>query len=914
MKETLMLLFFLAGTLLSLAQTSPAPSGKLLKGKGNNLFSFEEGEGQVFWTDAVVHPEGFFTVAGTVLTRGKHFLALARFHPDGNPDCSFQNEGISELRIPVDWEYLIRIERLKDGKLLVLFNPPQPGQALFLARFSEDGYPDPGFGQEGILKVPIPREVHFMDMLVGEDGSVVVAGFEENSQAGVHTCRVMRILPGGQIDETFTPQPPPPTPHAYHLIALARGVDEKIMLAAYINGQLGVARLLPNGKKDPDFGEGECQFFPISGFRPYDLQCFPDGSWLVLGGGLSGPEGYPIAVKGQADGQLDQLFGRQGVLYTNGGRKIAAAGILQADGRWTITGMGQCEDQTSEFFVSRYLADGTPDITFGQGGHVAPLFEAPCYQGSGMWLKSLPGGKTLAGGTVNFKGALTCLDSLGQPVQAFGHEGTTVSVWGGDNPLDVDCTKVLGGAGGSLIATGTLVKPFNSEFLAVRVESNGTLDTTFHQQGLSSMKLPAPIAGIDAVIQADGKLILGGRMQRSKNGAYDLDFAACRLNPDGSLDTSFANRGYIVLHQGPFDLLATVALQPDGKILLAGDSDNPKTHERELLIYRLLPSGFPDPDFGAGGMVALDHAPQGAFSTLLVQQDGKLLLLDEHPGSNFDLLRLLPDGRPDRSFGIDGLYQGAFPDHGASLQALLGAITSDDHILIAGQVDGRTHISRLKKYGEPDATFGVDGTIAHHLPPTISEMALLPDDRFLLAGSGLSEDGMHYCFFTASLMPDGLPDPAFGENGLVITELPAFSYLSSLLILEDGTIILGGKGYSSASDTHSDMVLIRYLPAFQAGHLCPKHEFPFIDVYPYPLESSSFELTYDLPEQNEVSVTLHELDGTELGLLLEICRPAGDHRETLQLPADLPSGRYVLKASTPEVEATLQFFYHPSVY
>ncbi|MDV7400973.1 hypothetical protein RZS08_56675, partial [Arthrospira platensis SPKY1] len=97
-------------------------------------------------------------------------------------------------------------------------------------------------------------------------------------------------------------------------------------------------------------------------------------------------------------------------------------------------------------------------------------------------------------------------------------------------------------------------------------------------------------------------------------------------------------------------------------------------------------------------------------------------------------------------------------------------------------------------------------------------------------------------------------------------------------------------------------------------HLCPKHEFPFIDVYPYPLESSSFELTYDLPEQNEVSVTLHELDGTELGLLLEICRPAGDHRENLQLPAGLPSGRYVLKASTPEVEATLQFFYRPSVY
>ena len=154
-------------------------------------------------------------------------------------------------------------------------------------------------------------------------------------------------------------------------------------------------------------------------------------------------------------------------------------------------------------------------------------------------------------------------------------------------------------------------------------------------------------------------------------------------------------------------------------------------------------------------------------------------------------------------------------------------------------------------------------------------------------------------------MPDGQPDKAFGRNGVLVTELPAFSLLSTLLPLGDGTVILGGKGYTSESDTHSDILLLRYLAGLNAGHLCPAHQFPFLDVYPYPVSAGEFQLTYDLPAQNNVIITLRDPGGKELATLLEVCHPEGSHTETLVFPEGLPPGTYLLHVKTEQVEAQM---------
>lgn len=888
--------------LLLLASSLPAQAPGV---RGNSIFSYQKGEGQVFWTDAVAHPEGFFTVAGVVLSKGVHYLALARFLPDGNPDCSFQDEGISYLSIPADWEYLIKIARTDEGRLLVLFNPPQVENAIFLARFTEDGFLDPSFGEEGIARVPTSEPARFMDMLLQEDGKIVVAGFEEQAGTDMHTCSVHRLLPDGSLDKSFRHTSPPPSPHSFHLMALGALPEGKTLLAVYCEGALAVGRLMPDGGADPAFGEDGRAMYPLEGFRPYDVQVFPDASWLVLGSGSGTAHGWPLALKCRPDGSPDPGFGKEGILYIPDRFELAASGLILPDGRLLTAGVAQGEDGLNNFALSLFLPDGRPDMTFGKGGRMKPAFEENLHLGSAMFAKALPDGKMLAGGMANFKGALACFDAGGRLVESFGKGGMTMTLKGGKNPLDVDCYKLLMRQDGGLIAAGTVIKPFDSEVLAVKVQSDGALDTV----GTAAIRLPHPVTGVDAVLQPDGKLVVGGRVRTKNANGENIDFAATRLNADGSLDTSFADKGFITLDRGPFDILGGMALQPDGRILLAGDMENPETYERELVVYRLLPSGLIDSSFGKGGLCALRHSPDGGFAGVILQPDGKILLLDAHLPWGFDMIRLLANGRWDRSFGIDGVVNGSFPDSPYPLQSLMGAVTAGNHLLVAGQMERQFGIMKFERYGELDPGFGQNGMVQMELPETVWEMAVLPDGKILLAGSGCSDFAPYNYFFSQRLNPDGTPDLGFGEKGILITELPAFSYLSSLLVMEDGAVILGGRGYSSEHDDHSDMLLLRYLPTLDAGHLCPKHVFPFFDVFPYPIPPREFSLAYDIPVKSEIQITLHSMNGALLAELLNLCRMEGKHNETLAFPPGLPEGQYLLKIRTDDAESTIRIIH-----
>lgn len=873
--------------------------------RGNSIFSYQKGEGQVFWTDAVVHPEGFFTVAGIVLSEGVHYLALARFFPDGKLDCNFQDEGISHLSIPADWEYLIKITRTPEGRLLVLFNPPQEENALHLARFTEDGFLDPSFGKEGIATVPTEQPARFMDMLLQEDGKVLVAGFEEHDETGMHTCSVHRLLSDGSLDESFRHTSPPPSPHSFHLMAMGSLPEGKTLLAVYCEGALAVGRLMPDGSADPGFGENGRIMYPLTGFRPYDVQVLPDASWLVLGSGGRTAKGWPLALKCRPDGSPDPDFGEEGILYIADDFQVAASALALPDGRWLTAGVAQGEDKVNYFSVSAFLSDGRPDLAFGVRGRLKPAFDEDLKLGSGMFIKALAEGKILTGGMVNYKGALACFDASGQLADSFGEKGMILTIKGGKNPLDVDCYKLLMRQDGGLIAAGTVKKAFDSEMLAVRVQSDGALDTV----GTAAVQLPQPITGVDAVLQPDGKLVVGGRVRVKSPNGENIDFAATRLNADGSLDTSFAEKGFITLDRGAFDVLGGMALQPDGRILLAGDMENPETYERELVVYRLLTTGLIDSSFGKDGLCALRHAPDGGFAGVILQPDGKILLLDAHMPWGFDMTRLLSNGRWDRSFGIDGLANGSFPEAPYPLQTLMGAVTTDNHILVAGQMGQQVGIFKFESYGEPDPGFGNNGMVLLELPETAWEMAVLPDGKILLAGSGCADFAPFNYFFGMRLNPDGTPNPDFGEKGILVTELPAFSYLSSLLVMDNGAVILGGRGYASENDDHTDMLLLRYLPELDAGHLCPKHLFPFFDVFPYPIPQGEFTLAYDIPERSEIKISLHAMNGALLAELLNLCRTEGKHSEALVFPTGLPEGQYLLKIKTDNAESTIRIIH-----
>lgn len=158
------------------------------------------------------------------------------------------------------------------------------------------------------------------------------------------------------------------------------------------------------------------------------------------------------------------------------------------------------------------------------------------------------------------------------------------------------------------------------------------------------------------VVQPDGKIIAAG----STVGDADEDLAVARYNTDGSLDSTFGSDGKVTTDIADRDIVNTLVVQPDGKIVVAGDTSSATyLGESAWVLLRYLPTGEPDTSFGDGGRVITDYAGNTRadhLETLLLQPDGKLLAAGYSAGfyqadSDAVLARYNSDGSPDRTFG-----------------------------------------------------------------------------------------------------------------------------------------------------------------------------------------------------------------------------------------------------------------------
>ncbi len=201
-------------------------------------------------------------------------------------------------------------------------------------------------------------------------------------------------------------------------------------------------------------------------------------------------------------------------------------------------------------------------------------------------------------------------------------------------------------AGGSLNA--------NFDFGLVRYNANGTLDGSFGAGGKVMTDLRgAEDWGAAVLRQPDGKIIVAGH---SSNGA-NTDFALVRYNgADGSLDTSFGSGGKVYTAIGPGDDKGqAAALQPDGKIVVAGFAQNGSNNDFAVVRYN--PDGSLDTTFGFGGKLT---TPIGAgddnANGVVLQSDGRIVVVGQSYNTvtqdyDFAMVRYNPDGSLDNSCG-----------------------------------------------------------------------------------------------------------------------------------------------------------------------------------------------------------------------------------------------------------------------
>jgi len=306
----------------------------------------------------------------------------------------------------------------------------------------------------------------------------------------------------------------------------------------------------------------------------------------------------------------------------------------------------------------------------------------------------------------------------------------------------------------------------------------------------------------------------------------------------GGLDPTFGEGGKVVVRppaeSGEWP--GGQAVQPNGDIVVAGTAA-PARYGYVFLLLRFLPDGRLDPAFGTGGrvwtdLVTLATPLRGAVtgdvalgsstaSAVAVQPDGKIVVggSTQSGGSTaFAVLRYLPDGRPDPSFGSDGLALTDFdPATNDAITAL--ALLPDGRILAAGAAGDAAALARYLPDGRLDPSFGGgrNGTVTtgHGLLNAL-DLAVEPGGTLLIAGQAGTPGGP-FDIGLARYSADGVLDPGFGHGGVMTTDLGSTGeWPAGVAPGPGGTIVVGASSGSS-------FVVLRYTrngrldPAFGTG-------------------------------------------------------------------------------------------------
>jgi uncharacterized delta-60 repeat protein len=358
---------------------------------------------------------------------------------------------------------------------------------------------------------------------------------------------------------------------------------------------------------------------------------------------------------------------------------------------------------------------------------------------------------------------------------SFGGGGKKTISFGG---TDVAHVVLVQPNGRIVVAGGGGAQP---SFCVARLRRNGVLDTGFGTGG----KRRITFGGDDATafagaLQPDGKLVLAGDA--------GLQVAVARLNPNGSLDTTFSGDGRRVFSWGPIGRAMAVHVLANGKILLAGFSG---PEGGNVQVARLHPNGALDSTFGTGGKAAIDFGGDDFGVAMARQANGRILVAGHSSTAGAVITRLRTGGALDPDFDGDGRV--TLPG-GGRLNAVL-VQPADRKIVVAGNVGGsaRMTVTRLNTNGSPDPTFDTDGTAVIDVGPgadMANDAVLQPDGKIVVAGltSAVAGD-----FAVVRLNGNGSLDMAFGSAGKATVDFGAAAFGNAVALQPNGRIVVAGQ-------------------------------------------------------------------------------------------------------------------------
>jgi uncharacterized delta-60 repeat protein len=422
-----------------------------------------------------------------------------------------------------------------------------------------------------------------------------------------------RLLSGGVLDPTFgtggivtTSVPPFDESYASAVATYPKAGtanDGKVVAAGAVSSflnkhyiqDMAVVRYNLDGSLDTSFGgTGEVTTSFGGGFSGADdVKVQPDGKVVAAGWTGGGSSNFAL-VRYNADGTLDTSFGKgKGVVSTgiNGYSEFGVAMALQADGKIVVVG--------ASGDLVRYNADGSLDASFGTGGKVTGLFSAP-----------------LAANT---------------------HGGIDLAIDPGTNPLYAGKIVVAAQLGADTNISSTVV---------LRLNKNGTLDTSFGSKGYVSITTLKGADAVSVAVQSDDRTIVAGDNSATPYGG---PIGLARFNPDGTPDATFGSGGYVQAGLPNNEVTRSLTLQPDGTIVVAGDFQNYVQYDGTIQFMAArfnAADGSLDTSFGTGGIaVSTGLNLDGEKVDMALDPDGRIVVAGTSGGHDkFALARFLVAG------------------------------------------------------------------------------------------------------------------------------------------------------------------------------------------------------------------------------------------------------------------------------
>ena len=381
---------------------------------------------------------------------------------------------------------------------------------------------------------------------------------------------------------------------------------------------------------------------------------------------------------------------------------------------------------------------------------------------------------------------------------------------------------------GKIVAAGLAADSNFDEVLAlVRYDTTGNLDPAFGTAGkvatdFSISAFPGKRV-VDVVIQSDGKIVVTGPVG---SPGIQSDFGLARYDTTGNPDPTFGIGGKVTTDFfGNSDAPASVAMQSDGKIVIAGMARGLDFYSH-FALARYDSNGNPDGTFGVGGKLTTDFfGLEDGAQDVAIQSDGKIVAVGtvttEGIKSDFGIVRYDTNGNLDVTFGSGGKVTTDFSDRDEANSVAIQP--GDGKIVVVGGVLGAPilcscfdfGLARYETNGSLDPTFGIGGKVTtdfFNLGEFANDVAIQSDGKILAVGP-VNPDPIDIetivDFGMARYDTNGNLDPTFGIGGKVTTDFSASDYAEGVAIQSDCKIVVAGLSWH-VDNGDSDFALARY--------------------------------------------------------------------------------------------------------